>query len=185
MRLFDVGKNRLHISSVAFEEEGELSVDDEVGGYFGSPEKYADDVIKWFTRRRLYRELLYMYGRSSGLQDYAILDAHGESDGRGWIFLDRKASYPVQGWVDKMDGSSLALLLYCCNHGRSTVFSEKSVILHSSGDIRFKEKKRGGYSKVGKTRIYVPGDGYLDGYRSLRNAIEKYRQSSRLEQTFK
>jgi len=137
-------------------------------------ERHVSAVIGDFIKRRLFRELLELYGNQNDLEGYILLNAHGVRKSKKWMFADGKKRHSVQKWIDKRDGSCLAMLLCCCNPRNYEIHSEKSVVIHPKDAIGIVKLVRGGH-----LRMYVPGEGYLeDNHYRLRKAIEKLECSS-------
>ncbi|HLD42571.1 MAG TPA: hypothetical protein VJB08_01130 [Candidatus Nanoarchaeia archaeon] len=133
-------------------------------------EVYVGTIVREFTKRRLFREVLEAYSQRTHLTGYILLSAHGlETDGSEskWIFFDGKREHIMQNWINKMDGQALALLLDCCNTQDYTIVSEQSVIIHPKDPIGILDLYRGGH-----LRMYVPGEGYLDTHYQLRKTID-------------
>lgn len=141
-------------------------------------EKTVNLVVSRFLRRRLFREAVYAHKNSSEMDGFAVLSAHGQNfsrrknDGVGWVYTDRvngkSKAYPIQDWVDELDGKKHTLILACCNPFNRDLRSEESILVHVAEKVSF-------FSLLGKRnkiRMYVPEVGYVeDDYRRLRSVI--------------
>ncbi len=113
---------------------------------------------QFFGNRPEYREYIDLYGKIHGLDRYALLAAHADTNGR-WVYFDAEREYAVQSWINKVDGKYSGLLLCVCNPGSHTPKSKKSILVVPDSDIDF----RG----VGRDPIFsllVPKVGELDSY---------------------
>lgn len=132
--------------------------------------KHANALIKCFTRRKVYREIIEEYKSRSGLEKYVLLKAHGGRNAP-WKFSDRKKRYPVQKFIDRHDEDSLAIFIYCCNPLNQEIHSEHSIVIHPRNNISVKELVRGNIM-----RMYVPKFGYLDyNYYQISKALKELR----------
>lgn len=132
-------------------------------------EGHSDAIIRFFTRRKMFYNLLGLYGHKHDLEGYILLNAHGGVRHSRWVFLDGKEVYNVQDWIDQIDGSALAILLDLCNPQNHHVHSKKSVIMHPTSNVNLQDIIKGGCM-----RIYIPGEGYLeDNYYKLKKTIDK------------
>ncbi len=135
-------------------------------------QKHSKALIKCFTRRRVYKEVITHYYRT-GLERYVLLKAHGGKT-VPWKFWDGKKKYLVQKFIDRHDEDSLAILLYCCNPSNQEIRSEHSIIIHPRANISVKELVRGNIM-----RMYVPKVGYLDyNYYHLEKALRELMNNS-------
>jgi len=130
-------------------------------------ERRVGSMVRYFTKRRLFRELLGLYGLRNRLSGYVLLEAHGVLDREEWMFFDGKRRYAMQNWIYGVDGQALAILLLCCDPHKYSICSEHSILIHPRDPIDIFDLIRGDHLK-----IYVPEYGYLDeGYR-LKKSIE-------------
>lgn len=159
MRVYTFRQNQYYESSDLFNE-----------GYpLGDLEKHVDAIIRCFTKRRLFRELLEAHSQRNNLRGYILLHAHGLRKSKEWVFADGKRRNIVQNWIDSMDGHALAVLLRCCNPEDYKIHSEKSIVIHPRDSVNIIDLIRGNH-----LRIYVPGEGYIeDNYCRLRKSSEQ------------
>jgi len=156
MRVYIFGKSQYHESSDFFNENYPL----------GDLEKHVDAIIRCFTKRRAFRELLESYSQRNNLEGYILLHAHGLKKSKEWMFVDGKRRHIMQNWIDHMDGQALAILLRCCNPKDYELHSKKSVIIHPRDSVNITDLIRGNH-----LRIYIPGEGYIeDNYYRLRKS---------------
>ncbi len=134
----------------------------------GELEESLNWIIKAFTRRKLFREILKLYSKKNNLHGYALLQAHSGRKKGKWWFSDRKRDYILQNWINKVDGTTLAILLYCCNEHNLEVKSEQSIIIHSTSKLNAKKF----IQNRARMRIYMPREGYLDTHYRLRKTID-------------
>ena len=162
MKVYYFGKNRWYESQDYHEDE-----DDPIDWI----KVHVDAMIKDFTKRKLFRELLDLYSYKHGLEGYFLLKAHANINSRNkeWYFSDGKRWHRIQNWINRLDGQGLALILISCNPKNNKIHSEKSIVIHANKSINIVDvaRNRG-------MRIYVPGEGYLeDNHYRLKKAIEK------------
>lgn len=159
MRVYTFGENRYYESPHFFNEKCQI----------GELERFVNVLIKEFTKRSLFKELLELYGQRYNLQGYIILHAHSAKRGRRWMFANGGRGRIMQNWIDQMDGQALAIFLGCCNPKNRDISSKISVIIHPNDSINMMDLTRGG-----NLRIYVPGEGYLENnYYRLKKSIDK------------
>jgi len=134
--------------------------------------QYIELLAREFFRRRLFKELVELHAQRNGLEGYAVLEAHAGSIGnsRRYYFWDNGWCYPVQDWIDKVDGEFAALLILACGTKRGRVSSQRSVVIHptttASGIVAMMRSKA-------CLRLYLPGTGYLgDNPYRLRKAVD-------------
>lgn len=124
------------------------------------------DVACWRTeenyieRNQDYKIILETNSRKTGLEKKAMLTAHGDSIREHWYFFNEDAGYPVQKWINEIDGKYNAIILDVCNPKNSKVKSEKSVIIHPSHSISNIMHLK----QTVQLEVYIPGIGYLDSY---------------------
>ncbi|MBI1972536.1 hypothetical protein HYS50_00865 [Candidatus Woesearchaeota archaeon] len=112
-----------------------------------------------FLRRSLFRRLLKAYDQVIGLEGYTVLSAHGGNLHQGeWWFKDGDRYYIMQHWIDKVDGSALALFLSACNRAHAMISATKSLVFHTDGQFSLPELQQGRVP----IRLYVPGEGYVE-----------------------
>ncbi len=132
-------------------------------------ETYVNKIIRIFTRRRLFQELLTAHAARTGLEGYTVLEAHGTRS-KPWRFGDGERRLSMQGWIDRHDGYALALFIYACNSSNQEIHSRQSIVIHAPCTIvdwNFDKKKI-------PSRIYVPGEGYLENnHYKLRRIIDE------------
>lgn len=110
-----------------------------------------------------YIEYAGLYGRLNGLNKLAMLFAHGDSRGnlknRKWTYSDGGKDYPVQDWINSVDGKYHSLLFCVCNPRTREPASKKSLLLVPDRDIN------GRLFNLGTCyTLYVPKVGAVDGY---------------------
>jgi hypothetical protein len=164
MHVYVSGRNRL------FEPDQEFNPE------YDSYDQHIDAIIYDFTKKNTYRSLLDTYGKANDLEGYIILKAHGiryeDSCPPEWLFKDGDTKIAMQGWIDQLDGSALAILLYSCNTGGYELASRKSILIHPLDPVSVKEVVRGGHM-----RIFVPGEGYLENdYPQIRQVLKRLGQ---------
>ncbi len=108
-------------------------------------------------------EYMWLYGRLKGLKKLAMLFAHGESMGdlknREWTYSDGGKDYPVQDWIDSVDGKYHSLMFWVCNPRTCEPASKKSLLFVPDRDIA------GRVFNLGTCyTLYVPKIGAVDGY---------------------
>ncbi|MDA1196982.1 MAG: hypothetical protein O2779_03400 [Nanoarchaeota archaeon] len=121
---------------------------------------FLDDKLnQFFGNRPEYREYIDLYGNINGLDRYALLVAHGETNGK-WAYHDGKKEYTVQSWINRVDGKYSGLLLCVCNPGGHTPKSKRSILVVPDSDIDF----RPGAERDPIFSLLVPKVGELDSY---------------------
>lgn len=128
---------------------------------FYSSASYVKDItlleVEYFLKRRKFMQLMNSYQERTGLAGLILLEAHGNKQNGCWIIRDGKRILKLQDWVDRKDGESLALLLFCCNPHDQEVHSEQSIGLHPRSNLSRKDLFDG-YGM----RLFVPGIGYVE-----------------------
>ncbi len=102
-----------------------------------------------------FNEYVMLYGQKYGLKDYAVLDAHGQSNGR-WVYLDGDKEKSVQGWIDSVDGRYAGILLYCCNPGHHTPIVKKSCLIVPDANV-YSKRSSLMHRKDSSYNLIVPG----------------------------
>jgi hypothetical protein len=143
------------------------------GGSKPSHEKFHKNQMEFmFTKRKLFTELFEVWGKKFSLNGYKILEAHGDFYNREWVICENQRSLgTVQDWVNKHDGTSIALMVTSCNPCKSELFSERSLVLHQS---RLVHGLPSMIYTQGLIRVFVPGNGYMENdYKGLRKLINR------------
>lgn len=138
----------------------------------GFTEIHQKNMEHMFNKRKLFVELFEAWGHTHNLDGHKILEAHGDFENRQWNYYeDGKKLGRVQDWVDKNDGSAVALMVSSCNPKGSVLSSEHSLVLHTSEladslpEMMFRQ---------GLIRVFVPGKGYMErDYKGLRKLISE------------
>ena len=170
MRVYEFEKNKIYISSEVHDSiRSQLS--EETHSFIKIRTKI---MTNQFTKRKLVKKLLENYSKKTDLEGFIMLDAHG-TESNPWTFKDGYKDLDVQNWIDKIDGNSLAILLYICNPKNLPITSKKSIVIHSNKNILL--DKLGffpldGFINGKNIRIYFPNNGYLDSYYKLKKVIE-------------
>ena len=118
--------------------------------------------------RKAHQEILTyvsLYERLTGLKNTAILNAHGQFDGRNWIYFDGEEQIPIQEWIDCIDGkySNLAILA-CCQHERFKLKSKKSLLIVPDREVDTLSVEEGRSLLDVLFRLFVPGKGMINPY---------------------
>ena len=94
------------------------------------------------------------------MERIGILFAHGGDVGGKWNYYNEDKSFPIQSWINKMDGKYKALIMSSCNPGRLEINSQKSPVLVPN------EVYSGALVNDGKvqTELFLPEIGYVDHY---------------------
>ena len=133
---------------------------------------HVENTIFDFTKRHGFRRIIDVYKRTSGLEGYVLLHAHGSRKSQAWSFADGKRRHNMQDFIDRHDGDALAVLLQCCNPHKEEISSEKSLVIHAKHNFTWLDLMRGGH-----LRMFIPGIGYLEDRKyALTEAIEKLRE---------
>ncbi|GEM_PF-3398876 len=138
------------------------------------PALYCDTEVyrltRYFLRRTSFRRLLKAYEHSVQQDRYIVLKAHGRSTRRGeWSFRDGRRYYDMQHWINKMDGTALALFLYACNRANASISATKSLVFHADRKFTLSDLHRGRVN----VRVFVPGEGYAEQDRKrLRSLLQ-------------
>lgn len=162
MREIEYGAYRLHTS------------DDMMSHYEPRkpwPERRKELLVQVFTRRKMFRELLKVWPVATGLEGYAILDAHGGHIDGQWVYHEGdRILGTIQSWIDSLDGSLAALMILACNPQKDTVTSQSSLVFHSNSAEMLPIMAL--HSEV--ISLYVPGVGYVEkDYKKLRRIINR------------
>ena len=142
MRKIKGRNNKLFVASDVKEEEWTLYE--------------PSEIIRNFIKVGKFSQTLLRHRKSTGLDNYVILNAHGSFSESGWFFEDGRRNLSVQNFINKYDGTCLAILLYVCNCNNAEIYSRRSAVIHSSKNFSELDliRRRAGL------RIYVPGRGY-------------------------
>lgn len=135
-------------------------------------QKHKDHLIHMFTKRGKFRELLSCWQTAYGMNGSIILEAHGNYKDDRWVYYeDGRVVKTIQSWVDDMDGVAAALMIASCNPIGSEVVSQKSLVMHAGRLARTFPQM---VHTPGLIRLYVPGEGYLEGaYNKLGRVIDR------------
>ncbi|MCH7850305.1 MAG: hypothetical protein IH845_01550 [Nanoarchaeota archaeon] len=160
MESHEFEKNRVYLTPEEYFHFGDL--------------KFLEGVVSsmmksgFIGRRTTYGSLIDSFSRKTGLEGFAMLYGHGGYRDGVWFIGDEKRT-PVQNWIDSLDGERAVIALRICNPNNTEIKSKRSIVLHWNSAASLREVFQGGY-----VRIYVPGDGYLDGnYRGIKRALER------------
>ena len=125
-----------------------------------------------FNKRKLFTELFEVWGEKFNLHGYKILETHGDFYNEQWVFCENHKSLgTVQDWVNRYDGTSIALMVTSCNPCGSELHSSRSLVLHAS---RLVGALPAMIYTQGLIRLFVPGKGYMEkDYKGLRRLINK------------
>lgn len=115
-----------------------------------------------------YKELVEVYGKKNKLEKIAILMAHGEEVNGKWKYLNEDKSFPIQSWINKMDGKYKLLIINSCNPGRNEVKSKKSPILMPNETYSGLRLEKG----LVQIEFFLPETGYVDSY-MIEEELEK------------
>ena len=103
----------------------------------GDAQDFLDTKLNQFFGNGLeYKEYIDLYGKIHGLDRYALLAAHGDTNDK-WVYFDGEKEYAVQSWINKFDGKYSALLLCVCNPGNHTPKYKKFIIVVPDGIVNF------------------------------------------------
>lgn len=123
-------------------------------------EEFIDEKIdQFFYGKDSFREYCELYARLTGLKPYAILAAHGNTNGE-WVYSDSGKTRSVQRWINLRDGKYGTLIIYACNPGVHTPSSKKSLLWAPDADVRLSESFRGDYT----FDLITPTKGIIDSY---------------------
>ncbi len=107
-----------------------------------------------------YIKIIKENSKKTGLENIAILTAHGDNIRNNWFYFNEDAGSPIQHWINEVDGKYNALILDVCNPKNSSITSEKSVVIHPNGGVSNRLLMQ---DRV-QMELYLPGIGYLDSY---------------------
>ncbi len=128
MKIFPSDIADLFISEDEFKEEV-LEKKQEEGDLI------EETIHQFFYHRKEFQEYCELHAKSAGLKPYAILAAHGDTNGE-WVYFDGKKIKSIQKWIDSQDGRYGALLIYSCNPGVHTPKSERSLLWVPNNDVK-------------------------------------------------
>jgi len=114
---------------------------------------------QFFGNRPEYREYIDLYGKIHGLDRYALLAAHADTNGK-WVYFDGEREYAVQSWINEVDGKYSGLLLCVCNPRSHIPKSKKSILVVPDSDIDFRPWSE----RDPIFSLLVPKVGELDSY---------------------
>lgn len=115
-----------------------------------------------------YNTLVETYAKKKGLENIAILMAHGNEIKNKWHYFNEDKSFSVQSWINKMDGKYKALIIDSCNPGRNVIKSKKSPVLvpNETYSNQLFDKDRV------QIEFFLPEVGYIDSY-MIEEELEK------------
>lgn len=128
-------------------------------------------AFSFFIANDGYKRLLNKWHevmRSSQIS-LTILDAHGYVERPGWQYEDNGKEFPIQGWLDKHDGTATALIIGACRPPWGEISSQRSLVFHGEGDVSPFDVAND--RKI--ARAYVPGVGYIGNSRREINDVIK------------
>ncbi len=128
-----------------------------INGYKGDLLDRTFNSLYIMGMKRSFGNLIGAYGAFRQTDGIYALFAHGNNYRNNWIYWDGTKNFPVQDWVDSVDGRSAAIFLFCCNPLNNTVASHESIVVHST-----KAARHFNYLIGANLRLYFPGEGYLD-----------------------
>ena len=120
----------------------------------------SETVKNFLELNKGYSELIEAYAKKNKLEKIAILMAHGEEVNKKWYYANEDRTFPVQSWINKMDGKYKVLIMYSCNPGRNEITSKKSPILVPNRTYSNALLEKG---KV-QIELFLPKTGYVDSY---------------------
>ncbi len=146
-------------------KEGDMYISQQIIKELGA--RITKDYLEWgldnlLGSRPYFREYIDLYGRLNNLPKFALLEAHGNTNG-DWVFYDGPngdIKRSVQKWIDENDGNYSGLLLCVCNPGEHTPNSKKSILLVPDTNVDF----RGGDSGETAFSLLVPEVGEINAY---------------------
>jgi hypothetical protein len=153
MRTFTLGQGDLYL--------GDHERGDRLESTNDAQDFLDEKLDQFFGNAHEYRAYIDLYGRVHGLEKYALLAAHGDTNGE-WVYLDGGKEHAVQSWINKVDGDYSGLLLCVCNPGSHTPNSAKSILLVPDSDIDYRTGERDPIfsllvPKVGELYSYTVG----------------------------
>lgn len=122
MKTIELGEHTYIISDDIYNERYEKMS-------FRENKRLAHMIISYFTKAPKFKELIRPVARSTNLKGFKILHAHGSTHEGKWVFREGELDYPVQEWVNRFDGSALALIIACCNPDNLEVRANHSLIV--------------------------------------------------------
>ncbi len=155
MRTFHLRKNTLCLAAdppEGLQYYGPVTLEDEM-----------ERTIDFFLQRPLFRRLLAVYSHISYSQGHVLLKAHGVNHSKNWQFKDRTRTYNMQHWINRVDGTALAIFLFSCNPHHYQVSSQHSLVFHMDSSFTVLDLVR----RRKPVRLYVPNVGYVDQDRRL------------------
>lgn len=116
----------------------------EIADLFFSEEEYLAEIAQFvdqhlkllFKERGKFRQYCELFSEINGLKPYGILNAHGISREKQWVYQDNNKFFPVQNWIKAQDGNYGTLVLYVCNPGVHTPTSKKSLLWVPAGNVK-------------------------------------------------
>lgn len=127
--------------------------------------------------------LIDAFSRKSKKDNLAIVEAHGFSNSRKWVYSDKSKLNSLQNLVSRIEKKHHAVILRVCNNGGANLFSRSTILIYPS--TVYKSDLLGGQSEhelgMNIMDVYVPGHGKIDSYTidSVIDAIENSASSRR------
>jgi hypothetical protein len=106
------------------------------------------------------KKLIDFNAKKNKLEKIASLYAHGDSVDETWHYVNGLKSFPLQEWINELDGKYKLIILSTCNPGRHEIYSEKSCILATNENYNKSKLEMGDV----QMELYVPGIGYINSY---------------------
>ncbi len=166
MKTFQLTQGDLYISDDCLKE---LFKVDKESGY--QHYKSAEDVLRdrldlILEERPKFQEYLDLYKKQSGLDKFALLEAHGDS-GAKWLYFDKRKRHSIQKWVNSIDGKYAAILFHVCNPQSEVISSKKSILVvpdNTVGDWTNASDSRCAIGENANYDIFHPTIGKISSY---------------------
>jgi hypothetical protein len=97
----------------------------------------------------------YDWLRENPPGNYALLDAHGNSNENEWYYVDNRRRRPVQSWINSVEGLHSVLFIMVCNPAGKSITADKSAVIHSVGLTNIDDM----YKSL-NGRLFIPRKGY-------------------------
>mgnify|MGYP001567585985 CR=1 FL=1 len=116
------------------------------------------------------KNYLDLWAQFRGVNNLGFLDAHGNSDGKNWLFTDdpNKPDKSVREWVLRNEKNHHALFLSVCNPRACEIETKKAILIYPSSDsFAYGDGRVFGDGDIhGMTtyNFYVPKIGFINDY---------------------
>ena len=128
--------------------------------HYQKPDFQAISYYSAPNKKPKYEEYVDLYSKITQLEKTCILSAHGDVENHQWYFYSKDKGYPIQNFIDEVDGKYKLIILNSCNPAAYSISSKKTPVLMFNQDFSHRNSEQG----LGQVELFVPEYGYIDSY---------------------